>query len=68
MTRRTIKVGDKVRWEFLGRIGDTGTVLRVTPRKHAGGGVLASVRVRWDSSGYVGLVDDRVLVVVSTET
>ena len=61
------KVGQKVRWNFAGKNGDTGVVLRVIPRpKHTIqlGGVRAMVEVRWDSTGWTGTVEDRKLVVL----
>lgn len=59
--------GQKVRWDFLGQTGDTGTVLRVWPRKGPGrqpGGVRAMVEVKWDSNGHTGRVEDRKLKVL----
>lgn len=56
-----LKVGDRVRWQYLGKQGDTGTVLKVTKRRVAIGGSRYSVRVRWDASGSTASHDDRVL-------
>jgi hypothetical protein len=55
-----LKVGDRVEWHYFGKVGDTGTVTKVTPRKMAGG-VRALVKVRWDKSGFEGSVEDRKL-------
>lgn len=63
MARVRIQVGDRVRWSYLGKQGDTGVVLRVTPKQLSGGSA-AIVRVRWDSNGHVGSVEDRVLQVI----
>lgn len=57
-----IKVGDHVQWSRFGRTGDTGEVLKVTHKKQPQpGGVFAHVRVRWDSNGHEGTVEDRQL-------
>jgi hypothetical protein len=48
---------------FAGQQGDTGTVVKVTP-KRLSGGTRALVRVRWDRSGYEGTVEDRKLRII----
>lgn len=56
------KVGEKVQWSFAGKLGATGTVLRIIRRPTiASGGVRSIVEVRW-STGVVGRVEDRKLV------
>ena len=56
-----LKPGDRVRWEYLGKQGDTGTVLKVTRRRVAIGGSRYTVRVCWDKTQSCGSHDDRVL-------
>lgn len=60
LVTKKLKAGDRVRWEYLGKVGDTGTVVKVTPKRLSGGSK-AIVRVRWDTSGFEGSVEDRVL-------
>lgn len=55
------KPGDRVRWEYLGKRGDVGTVVKVTRRKLAIGGSTQIVKVCWDSNKYCGSVESRVL-------
>ena len=56
-----LRPGDRVRWQYLGKQGDTGTVVKVTRRRVAIGGSRYTVRVRWDASGSSASHDDRVL-------
>ena len=58
----TFKAGDHVQYVAFSKAGDTGFVQAVFPRSHIVGGVRARVRVKWNGSGHVGTVDDRVLV------
>lgn len=53
--------GDRVRWQYLGKQGDTGIVMKVTRRRVAIGGSRYTVRVRWDATGSSASHDDRVL-------
>lgn len=68
-----VKVGDRIRWSYLGQTGDTGVVLKVLPRGKPGqrkvgsGGVRAMVEVRWDSNKVVGRIEDRKLALVVEE-
>lgn len=68
MKKYTLHVGpgDRVRWDWGGQVGDTGTVLRVWPRDAIPqpGGVRGIVEVKWDSNGYVGRVEDRKLKLI----
>lgn len=58
---KRFKVGDRVRHDYLGQVGDMlGTVVSVTPTKFGSGGTRAYVRVRWDS-GSTGRHEDRQL-------
>lgn len=56
-----LRPGDRVRWQYLGKQGDTGTVVKVTKRHSAIGGSRYRVRVCWDKTGSTGSHDDRVL-------
>lgn len=57
--------GDRVQYKAFGKVGDTGTVVRVMPVKAVRtGGVRARVRVRWDATKCESVVDDQVLVLV----
>jgi hypothetical protein len=57
----TLKPGDRVRWQYLGMRGDTGTVVKVIRRRVAIGGSRYIVRVCWDATQSCGSHDDRVL-------
>jgi hypothetical protein len=59
--------GDRVQWDYLGKKGDTGVVVKVTPKRLSGGS-RAVVRVKWDKNGHVGAVEDRVLRVLQKAT
>lgn len=59
--RPTLKIGDKVQYDFMGKVGDTGTVIKVTPKRLHTGGSTAHIRVRWDSNGHEGTVEERSL-------
>lgn len=58
--RTTFKPGDVVIWDYLGKTGDTGVVVKVTKKKLSGGST-AIVRVKWDRNGHIGAVEDRVI-------
>jgi hypothetical protein len=60
VARRTFEAGDVVIWDYLGKTGDTGVVVKVTKKKLSGGST-AIVRVKWDSNGHIGSVEDRVI-------
>jgi hypothetical protein len=57
---RKLKIGDRVQWSYLGKQGDTGTVVKVVSKRLSGGSKYI-VRVCWDRNQFCGAVEDRVL-------
>lgn len=67
-SRPQLQPGDRVRYDYGGKVGNTGTVVSVHPKKLKTGGSSALVKVRWDSKPEgraVGTVEERALVLLS---